>query len=518
MATRQRVSIKAAVRDAVREDTQARKTLQNAVTEDSFVNFAHKLGMGADNALTTSSYGFNPITRNRTLLEWIHRGSWLGGRVVDVIAEDMTRRGVTYKTEMDTADQEQIDRVIKAYGVWDKLCETIQWGRLYGGSIAVALIDGQDPRTPLRLEAIGPGQFKGLIAFDRWQVDPTLEDLVTDYGPDLGKPRYYRVGSNAPALRGEVVHYSRVMVRHVGVKLPYQQQLQEQLWGISIIERLYDRMVGFDSASTGAAQLIFKSWLRTLSVDGLRDIVAAGGKPLAGLTAYVENMRRYQGIEGVSMIDVKDKFETQSNSAFSGIDPILGRLAEQLSGATEIPLVRLFGQTPGGLNTDGDSALATYYDSIGSRQARDLGFGVHIIYQLAARSKGIVLPTDFELEFRSLYEMDEEQKANIAKTSTETVLSVYGEGVISDQTLLKELHSISRITGLFSNIGADEIAAATNMLPLPELPPALGGPALPGAPGADPTQQGALNAGPNGQTPPLDTSTRSRVPLQPEAQ
>jgi hypothetical protein len=42
---------------------------------------------------------------------------------------------------------------------------------------------------------------------------------------------------NAPALRGAAIHYSRVILRHVGTKLPYQQALTENLWGASVIER-----------------------------------------------------------------------------------------------------------------------------------------------------------------------------------------------------------------------------------------------------------------------------------------
>jgi hypothetical protein len=60
----------------------------------------------------------------------------------------------------------------------------------------------------------------------------------------------------------------------VGVELPYQQALTENLWGLSIIERLWDRMTMFDSASTGAGQLVYKAWLRTLKVKDLRSVVA----------------------------------------------------------------------------------------------------------------------------------------------------------------------------------------------------------------------------------------------------
>lgn len=319
-----KTSIKAAVRDAKLEERKLLKLLPDgsatkAATADSFTNFAQKLGVGADNALTTATYGFNPITRNRTLLEWIHRGSWLGGVAIDVVADDMTRAGIEFLSELTPEDHDKLSAAASQCGLWQKTNETLKWGRLYGGAVAVMLIDGQDVTTPLNLDTVGKGQFKGLLVLDRWQLDPALEDLVTDLGPDLGKPKFYRVFSNAPALRGKSVHYSRLAYRVTGIELPYQQALTENLWGISVIERLYDRMIAYDSASTGAAQLVYKSYLRTLKIKGLREVVSAGGPAMDGLLKYTEIMRRFQGIEGITLIDGEDEYDAQAHGAFSEI-------------------------------------------------------------------------------------------------------------------------------------------------------------------------------------------------------
>ena len=219
-----KVSIKAAQRRALAEDEQLRSvatpgTNVNAVTADSFINLAHKLGMGADNALSAGTYGFNPITRNRTQLEWIHRGSWIGGLVVDLPADDMVRAGVEYITEMPPDDIEVLDRKIAALNIWPEIGNVIRWGRLYGGALGVVLIDGADMKEPLTAESIGPGDFRGLLALDRWMVEPSYSDLVEELGPHLGKPRYYKVSQNAPALRGKVIHHSRVAFRVLGHEL-----------------------------------------------------------------------------------------------------------------------------------------------------------------------------------------------------------------------------------------------------------------------------------------------------------
>ena len=515
-------SIKAAVRDAKAEDRKVRASLaklppdgtaNKTATLDSFVNFAQKLGLGADNALSSSSYGFNPISRNRILLEWIHRGSWLGGVAVDLVADDMTRAGIEFLTEIRPDDQERIAHTVTNLAVWDGFNEGVKWGRLYGGSLVVALIDGQDPRTPLRLDTVGPDQFKGVLTLDRWMVEPSLEDLVTEYGPHLGLPRYYRVQPNAPALRNQAIHHSRVLMRSDGIRLPYQQRLMENLWGISVLERLYDRMVAFDSASTGAAQLVYKSYLRTLKMEGLRDIVAAGGTPMNGLMTYVDVMRRYQGQEGITLLDATDEFETQEHSAFSGLSDALNQFGQQLSGALQIPLVRLFGQSPAGLNSTGESDLRTYYDNINQQQMKMMHSGVTMAYQLVAKSEGIKLPDNFELTFASLWQMSDTDKATVASNITTTVDKAVEGGLISQKTALKELRQSSRRTGVFTNITEEQINAADDEITPPggegllDGMEGLGGPPNPNL-GAknEIRQEGEAGGVPNG--------TRRRVQLQ----
>lgn len=482
-----KVSAAGAAQAAKREDARFRKGMASAARTkgdlhmgtslsgvatvdalDSFVNFAHKLGVGADNALTSGTYGYNPVSRNRTLLEWIHRGSWLGGVAVDVVADDMTRAGVDFTTEMEPGDSDRMEAVASELGVWDTMNSAIKWGRLYGGCVAVALIDGQDPKTPLRPETVGKGKFKGLMALDRWMVEPSLNDLVTEYGPHLGQPKFYKVQANAPALRGQAVHHSRVLGRFVGIELPYQQALTENLWGISVLERLYDRMIAFDSASTGAAQLVFKAHLRTLAIDGFREICSAGGKALEGVVKYTDMMRRFQGIEGITLIDGKDTFEVQQSSAFSGVDSVIRQLAEQLSGALQVPLTRLFGQHTGGLSGGKDEGgERAYYDGIRQKQRKTMKNGVELVYRLIALSEGIALPEDFGVDFSSLYQMDDSEKADVASKVVEAVSKAKDGGLISDQVALMELRQSSRATGIFTNITQELIEAADDMVQPP---------------------------------------------------
>lgn len=471
-----RVSVAGAAQDVKRQEKKLMqgKPLVTGVasmpTADSFQNFAAKLGMGTDNLATNSTYGFNPISRQRVMLEWIHRGSWLGGVAIDIVANDMTRAGVNLKGDVDPEDIQVIEEHATSFGVWNKIQQVIQWSRLYGGCLGVMLIDGQDVSSPLRLETVSKDQFKGMFVLDRWMVEPSLENLVTEMGPSLGLPKWYRViNRGAPAFGGQKIHHSRCL-RMLGIELPYWQSLAENMWGISILERLYDRMVAFDSATTGAAQLVYKAYLRTYSIKDFRSLVAGGGPPLDGLVKYIDMMRRFQSVEGITLLDSEDKFEGHSHTAFSGLSDALQQFAMQLAGALQIPLTRLFGKSPDGLNATGESDLRTYYDGIAHEQRTSLGVPVTLIYRAMALSLGINLPDGFSIAFRPLWQLTEKEKSEIATSVTEAVSKGVEAALVSPQVALRELKQSSETTGIWSNITQEDIDAAEDEpVPQPDL-------------------------------------------------
>lgn len=432
-------------------------------TGDSFQNFSLNLGLGTNNALTGSTYGFNPITRIRTLLEWMYRGSWVAGVSVDVIPDDMTREGAEILSDHTPEQIEQIERAAVLTGVWDGINENSKWARLYGGSVLVMLVDGQDMETPLREETVGKGQFKGVTAVDRWWLSPSFNERVTDYGPRMGEPKFYQIFTDVPGIGGKRVHYSRT-IRQLGVGLPRNQRIMEDGWGLSILERVYDRLIAFDSATQGAAQLAYKSYLRTLKVDGMREIMGAGGsgQDAAGamLQRYTDMMRFFQGIEGITLIDGKDDFEVQQSSAMTGLSDILLQFCQQIAGALQIPAVRLFGQSPAGLNATGDSDIRLYYDNVAAQQKKELLTGVNVLYRMIARGEGLKVDDKFAVRFRPLYQMTDGQKAEIDEKMARTIGELEERGVLPRAVALRELRQIGRKTGSFQNISESVIKDA----------------------------------------------------------
>lgn len=435
---------------------------------DSFRNFAAGIGYGTNNISTGGTYGYNPITLFRPLLEWMHRGQGLCGTIVDCVADDMTRAGVDIKGEMKPEDIEAINESAVTLGIWNSLNETIKWSRLYGGCLGVLLIDGQDLATPFRVESVGKDQFKGILALDRWMVTPDMERTIKEYGPSFGLPEFYTVIPTAPGLIGMRIHHSRC-IRLGGIKLPYWQAITLQFWGESIYERIWDILLALNSSTQGLAQLMYKLHLRTYTVENLRQMIAAGGPQMAGLMAQVQFMRSTQTNEGMTLLDAKDKMEHFTNNSVSGASDVLIHFLEQISGAVQIPLVRLLGQSPAGLNATGEADLRTYYDEIARQQKSALMVPITNVYRCIVQSLGMEWPEGTTLGFKPLWQLDAPAKADVATKTTDNVVKLTEAGIISNQTALKEIRQSSEETGFGTNITDEDInSAESEPAPLPQ--------------------------------------------------
>ncbi|MGE4440165.1 MAG: DUF1073 domain-containing protein [Desulfomicrobium sp.] len=450
-------------------------------TADGFDNFTGRLGMGQDNMLAAS--GYTPgryATRSRVELDDMYRSSWVVGRMIDVVAEDMISGGVEIRSQMDPGDKEELLRQMRRTGVHARLTDAIKWAGLYGGAIAVILIDGEDLSTPLDVSAVAKGAFRGLYVLDRHQVTP-LDEGITELGPMLGYPVGYRV--HAQALRGQTIHHSRA-IRFVGVELPDEARRSEQYWGGSMVDRAYDRILALDSATHGAANMLYRSFLRVIGVDRLREILATGGKAEAALLKMFTMVRQMQSNEGITLLDKNDTFTTHGWT-FAGIYDALQAFSEQISGATGIPLVRLLGQSSKGFST-GESDLRTYYDTISTKQEDDLHAPMEALFAILSQSIwGRPLPDGFDFVFRSLYRPTEMERSQIATADAQAVSALYAGGVITRAHALSELRDSSRTSGRFEGITDQDIEEAKkedSVPPLPEgrLPEELAG----GWPGA----------------------------------
>ena len=426
--------------------------------------------MGLTTRNVSAGAGYIPqfLTLNRAGLETAYRGSWIVAAACDIPAEDMTRAGVDLDGMNDSADSDAVQAALRDMGVWQTLANGIRWGNLFGGACVVIMIKGQNPQTPLRIDRIPKGGLAGFRVLDRWVLQPDLTSIISDMGMDWGKPEFYTtVADNIAGLPAMRVHHTRVL-RFEGYELPYYQRNQNNGWGLSVIERIWDRIQAFDSTFTGAAQLVYKAYLRTVQVKDLRQVVAAGGQIMQGVVAQFEFMRLMQSIEGLSILDADDKFEAHTYN-FGGISDIMTQEMTQLCGALETPATRLFGTSPTGLGSNGNGELRDYYDAVARRQETKLRRPMTTILDVVHQSLFGTMPkVGFGFRFRPLWQMSDLDRSTIATNTVNAVSGAVNNIGMHQGTALKVLRDTSDVTGLFGQITDEEIADAEQLPPLSE--------------------------------------------------
>lgn len=440
---------------------------------DAFSNVLARLGAGTPNLLEGTEYSLQRMSRDFNTLNALYRESWIVRRIIDVIPADMLKNWITITSGLDPDVEKRLSLTLRRTQLIDKLKRGMQWGRLYGGALGVMLVkhQGYDLSQTLQLDWIMPGDFAGLLIFDRWNgVNPSSELIEDISDPDYGYPKYYTVTD--PAGGGSVkIHHSRV-IRFTGNTLPFWEEIAEMQWGASVVESIFDELRKRDNVSWNIAQLTFMANIRVLKMQDLGQLLAAtDNESQAELLRTLEAQNMLLNNMGMQVMDAADGLETHQYT-FGGLADCYQQFIMDISGAAEIPVTRLFGRSPSGLNATGESDLQNYYDMIAEKQESYLRPILNKVLPPFIISTLGSLPDDFDFEFDPVAEPSDKERADLAKCGTDNVVAAYNAGLISQRTALKELKQQSERTGVWTNITDEDIERASDSV---EPPGEMGG-------------------------------------------
>lgn len=435
---------------------------------DAFSNVLARLGAGTPNLLEGTEYSLQRMSRDFNTLNALYRESWIVRRIIDVIPADMLKNWITITSGLDPDVEKRLSLTLRRTQLIDKIKRGMQWGRLYGGALGVMLVkhQGYDLSQPLQLDWIMPGDFAGLLIFDRWNgVNPSSELIEDISDPDYGFPKYYTVTD--PAGGGSVkIHHSRV-VRFTGNTLPFWEEIAEMQWGASVVESVFDELRKRDNVSWNIAQLTFMANIRVLKMQDLGQLLAAtDNESQAELLRTLEAQNMLLNNMGMQVMDAADGLETHQYT-FGGLADCYQQFIMDISGAAEIPVTRLFGRSPSGLNATGESDLQNYYDMIAEKQESYLRPILNKVLPPFIISTLGSLPDDFDFEFDPVAEPTDKERADLAKCGTDNVVAAYNAGLISQRTALKELKQQSERTGVWTNITDEDIERASDSVEQP---------------------------------------------------
>ena len=393
---------------------------------DGFRNMVAELNTGRDKQ-SGGSYDLEFFTE----LDWdtIYRVSWMGRKIVDIPAEDATRRWREWE-----GDQQQIEAV-EALEARLMLPNRIQKGmkqaRCYGGSALYIHIRNSDPTLPLRPEEVGLGDLEYVVNLTKevLTAGPIERDPLAQY---YGKPKYYEVHS---ASMGHVsIHPSRLVV-FTGNDLlnPEFNAGAWEGWGDSVLMAAYEAVRNADATANNVASLVYEAKVDVLQIPNLADVMS-DKRTRDLLVQRVQLAAQLKGNNGMLVLDTEEEYSNKSY-AFAGLTDINRQALQAVAGAADIPVTRFLGQTPSGLSSTGESDLKNYYDSVASLQALELTPAMRVLDDCLLRSALGDAAQDVTYVWASLWQMTDMERAEVTEKVCNSISTLVSTGLFPEDAL-----------------------------------------------------------------------------------
>lgn len=416
----------------------------DTVLQDGLENIIANLGTNKDKRANSRFVNNKMLSLDGSQQELnaLYRTDWLGGKVVDIIPNDMTREWRSFIGDIEPETVKILEDEENRLALSEAFNEAHKWARLYGTAfIIINVDDGQLPEKPLKMEAIKKGGLKHIKVIDRHRVSnaevvPTADPMDINFG----MPEHYRFNETSVKI-----HHTRV-IRFDGVKLPFDEFRRNNYYSDSVLARLYDALTNLSTVTDSAASMVYESNVDIMKVKGLMSYLqTADGEAnlrkrfaLAGMLKSFNNMM---------LLDAEEDWASKTNT-FAGLPDLIDRYAQVITAASDVPATRLLGTSASGLNATGEGDLKNYYDKIRADQNKEYKPKLDVFDQIMAKSLGLGDDTDLTYEWDSLFQMTPKEEADLEFLNAQRDQIYLSNGVVTEEIVAKELQQ----EGVYTNI------------------------------------------------------------------
>ncbi|KWV17144.1 DUF1073 domain-containing protein [Xanthomonas translucens] len=393
---------------------------------DGLVNLVANLGTPRDKA-SASRYGLPMLTEQDA--SNAYRGTWLARKIIDIPALDSCRKWRSWNAEQDQISA--IEEEEKRLGLQVKLLEAHIKARLFGGAALYIGTGDTAAAAPLDPARITKGGIRHLNVLTKRVLQAGELDRDPE-SPNYGRPAHYTLSS---ATGGQVeIHPSRLVVLH-GAHRPDPDMEAGDGWGDSVLIAIMDEVKRADSTSANIASLVFEAKVDVIKIPGLMAMLSDKVTE-AQVQDRLQLAAMLKGINGTLLMDTEEEYE-QKSANFANLSDVLLTFMQLVSGAADIPITRLLGQSPAGLNSTGEGDIRNYYDRISSGQELVLQPALQVLDECLVRSALGARPPEVFFSWRSLWQTSDTERATIGKTTADTIKTIADTKLIPEDVLSK---------------------------------------------------------------------------------
>lgn len=392
---------------------------------DGYKNLMNKYGTQDD---ASEQYRFeseDPVTDIELTLNYEENG--LFSKIIDIPADDAVSSGFSYGVN-DTDLENFINESLDELDFEEKASTAIKWSRLYGGALMVMVIDdGKDLD-----EAVDWDNIRGideLIVFERPLITPDYNSIYNQDPKDrkwskFGMPEFYDISPvYGKAFR---VHESRCLLFKNGTLPQSSSRTEYRFFGMPEYVRIHKSVQETITSHGNGVKLLDRAVQAIYKMNNLANLLETDdGEDIVLKRLRIIDMAK--GIINSIAIDANGEDYDYKSVTFSGVKDIIDATCNMLSAVSNIPQTKLFGRSPAGENSTGESDMENYYTFVGKIQKlnlkRNMGTLIDIILEAGKYKRKFKEIPKYSLVFNPLWSLSEAEQAVVDQTKAATELT-----------------------------------------------------------------------------------------------
>jgi phage-related protein (TIGR01555 family) len=358
---------------------------------------------------------------------------------VETLAQEMTREWIKF-TGVEEEKLTELEDAFDEFGVREHFRRIAVQDGFFGRSQLFIHIKGQDSdirrQLPLLVKegAIAKGALLGFKTIEPIWTTPYAYNSIDPTRPDFYKPDYWYV-------LGKKTHASRLLT--------------------FISHELSDILKpAYNFGGMSMSQLIeayVTRWLKTVdSVNRMISNYSTSGiltnlqSTLSGDNGTAEVFKRIQLFNlmrdnrGALVLDKESEEFFQFNAPLSGLSELQAQAQEHMAAPTHIPLVKLTGITPSGLNASSDGEIKVFYDYVASQQQSFFDDHLKTVCQLVQLHLWGTIDEDIGYEWVPLDSPTDKEESEMRKSDGDRDSAYVDRGILGPDEVRERLRNDPR--------------------------------------------------------------------------
>lgn len=360
-------------------------------------------------------------TSEKGLFNYVYDG--LYKKICCTPAQDAIRNGyeICDSNENIVVDDEtkKINDILFDFDIDNKMTNAVSLARATGGAVLLLLVDdGESIENELDYNNLK--RIYGVKVYDATEVFPRTINM--DYSSyDFGSIITYNVIDSRTG-KNFIVHSSRLIVFD-GMETVDRVRSQRNGWGGMVLDECETEIERYNQASKLSISILSRISQGVLKIKNLMGAINAGKEDK--IKKYVSEMDALRSVMNSLIIDSEDDFDLK-NMTLTGYKDIIEQQQIAVSAVAKIPVTILFGRSPAGMNSTGESDMETYYAMLKRIQNTFLIKGFDKILKIITNCSEYKINNDnlYHIKFNELKIISEKDKAEIKNKDADTISKI----------------------------------------------------------------------------------------------